>query len=143
MNHKFNDSKNCQKMVAKSYNWLYIDQTKTYFKKRPTSCPAPWDALSNKKKILIYWMNLGEEFWDALFGKCKLRKSEKHFLIFQKIAGFSNRGWRKSLKILEKKAVSRKTFYQLWKSRSRAIFLCIYLNFDDSDEKWLFLRGGP
>ena len=24
-------------------------------------------------------MNLGLEFWDALFGKCKLRKSEKDF----------------------------------------------------------------
>ena len=35
-------------------------------------------------------------------------KNEKDFLIFQKIAGFSNRGFRKSLKILVKKEVSGK-----------------------------------
>ena len=29
-------------------------------------------------------MNLGLEFWDALFGKCKLRKSEKAKKIFSK-----------------------------------------------------------
>ena len=38
-----------------------------------------------------------------------------------------------------KKEVLDKKPYHFWKIWRRAIFLCIYLNFEISDENWLFL----
>ena len=43
-------------------------------------CPASWDALSNKKKILICWMNQDRKIWDAksaIFNHCLVHISLK------------------------------------------------------------------
>ena len=59
---------------------LFFALKKDYFKKRAPSCPAAWDALSNKNKILIYWTNQDRKIWDAkwvIFYPCLVHISRK------------------------------------------------------------------
>jgi len=131
-----------KKGVSSHISVCIHNKKQSLIKKRTLYCPASRRAPSNKKKILIYWQSPDREILDKRSKRHKPRKNEKHFLIFQKTAGFSNRGWRKSWKFFGKNEVTIKINYRLWKSRWRAIFPCIYLNFDHSDENWFFMRGG-
>ena len=121
---------------------LFCTKIEGRFKKRSLTVSAAFDALSNKKQILGFMLYFG---WVILQIRCKthlLRKNEKHFSVFQKIAGFSSSTWRKSSKFLVKKEVLDRKLYQFWKIWRRAIFPYTYLDFGISAENWLFWGGG-
>jgi hypothetical protein len=60
--------------------------------------------------------------------------SPEKIVVFKQMIG-------KIIKNFGKKRVLNKNSCHFWKIRPRVIVLCIYLNFDFSDENWLFLNG--
>jgi hypothetical protein len=140
------------KIIADSWSpWKteYIDMSFVYFWRKKIFRKIPEVKIS---KIEFFFEKFFFRFWRIF--KCYSTQNfmlipnmcvsghsflgPPRYLIETRFLCFLSRWWQKSSKILAKKEVPDKKSYHFWKSRSRAIFLCIYLDFEFFHEKWLF-----